>query len=64
MEARTCWFLVHPDGRVKWKSIDFRKDRPKTLTWFTKWRWQRWVVSPAEIMETDDHGQLRTSKGG
>lgn len=41
----SCWLLVHPDGSVKWSSIDFREDRPKTWVWFTKWRWQRWTMS-------------------
>jgi hypothetical protein len=43
--GRSVWLLVHPDGRVKWDSIDLREDRPKTWAWFTKWRWQRWVMS-------------------
>lgn len=43
--ARSCWLLVHPDGRVKWRSIDFREGRPKTFVWFTRWRWQRWTIA-------------------
>lgn len=44
--AATCWLLVHPDGRVRWGSIDFRDDRPRDfwLTRLTRWRWQRWVL--------------------
>jgi hypothetical protein len=42
----TCWVLVHPDGRVNWRSIDFREDRPRVWKAWTKWRWQRWLLSP------------------
>jgi hypothetical protein len=59
-EAISFWLLVHPDGRVKWKSIDFREDRPQTLTWFTKWRWQRWVMS----VDPTDNPFLRVEQHG
>jgi hypothetical protein len=53
--SRSCWLLVHPDGRVQWSSLDFREDRPGGLfVLLTKWRWQRW------ILRADDSDSSRT----